>query len=80
MHGYDFGGRPLPPPLANDLVPPYPPEPPYMDPGVAPNMDGYTLTSLDTSNESWDPSQTTWGHQSLLWYTYIIFPFPFREK
>lgn len=52
MHGYDFGGRPLPPPLANDLVPPYPPEPPYMDPGVAPNMDGYTLTSLDTSNES----------------------------
>ena len=48
MHGYgDYGGRPLP----NDLLPPYPPEPPYMDPRVAP-MDGYTLTSLDTSNES----------------------------
>ena len=77
MHGYDYGGRPPlpPPPPPNDLVSPpgYPPiqpsgeQPPFPSVHHSPSMDGYTLTSLDTSNESW-------GHykpQSLLWYIHV---------
>ena len=59
MHGYEYGGRPPlphPPPPNGDLLPPYPQpgEPLYMDPeGPSNSTDGgYTLTSLDTSNES----------------------------